>query len=118
MNQKNYLLSVLGLSAIPRIATSLLTFICFPLMIRSMGAESYGTIIYLMAIISTLESFVDFGVSSAAGKAIAEARIKISSFVNEVVKRWARLQFIIATIGFFPLVGLTYLISNIRKRIG
>jgi O-antigen/teichoic acid export membrane protein len=112
MNQKNYLLSVLGLSAIPRIATSLLTFICFPLMIRSMGAESYGTIIYLMAIISTLESFVDFGVSSAAGKAIAEARIKISSFVNEVVKRWARLQFIIATIGFFPLVGLTYLISN------
>jgi O-antigen/teichoic acid export membrane protein len=111
MNEKNYLLSVLGLSAIPRIATSLLTFICFPLMIRSMGAESYGTIIYLMAIISTLESFVDFGVSSAAGKAIAEARIKIPSFLSEVVKKWARLQFSIAIIGFLPLIGMTYLIS-------
>lgn len=112
MNEKNYLLSVLGLSSIPRIATSLLTFICFPLMIRSIGAEGYGIVVYIMAIVATLESFVDFGISSAAGKAIAEARILIPLYIYEVVKRWARLQFLIASVGFFPLVVLTYFISK------
>jgi O-antigen/teichoic acid export membrane protein len=111
LKDKNYLLSVLGLSAIPRIVTSTLTFICFPLMIRALGATNYGIVVYIGAIIGTLESFVDFGVSSAAGKAIAEERETNSKPLNQVIECWAKLQTKVALIGFIPLISATYLIS-------
>lgn len=111
MKDKNYLLSALGLSAIPRIVTSALTFICFPLMIRALGASNYGIVVYIGAIVGTLESFVDFGVSSAAGKAIAESRETNSKPLIQVIEGWAKLQTKVALIGFIPLICATYLIS-------
>ena len=74
MNDSNYLLKVLGLSAIPRLFTSVITLISFPIMLRAVGASEYGLIVYVGATISILESFVDFGVSAAAGKSIADVR--------------------------------------------
>ncbi|HEX7754827.1 MAG TPA: oligosaccharide flippase family protein [Niabella sp.] len=115
MNNRNFLLQVLSLSAIPRIVTSVLTAICFPLMVRSLGAANYGIVIYIGAIISIMESFVDFGVSTAAGKAIAQVRDRSAIFLNKTVVKWAKLQGAVGLIGFAPLLLTTYFLSKNSK---
>lgn len=117
MKDKNYILIVLGINSIPRILTSFLTLISFPILIRSIGSSAYGTVIYLAAIVSTLEAFVDFGISSAAGKSIADARS--FNFLNAelVLLKWAKLQSMVAIIGFLPLLMVTYFLSVNSKTI-
>lgn len=112
MKEKNYLLSVLGISAIPRVLTSLLTLITFPLLIRSLGSSNYGIVIYVGVIVSALESMVDFGISSAAGKSIAKFRELNYLFVRNLINKWAYLQFKSALIGLLPLLFLTLLFTR------
>ena len=76
MAEKNYLLKVIAYSSVPKIITVVLTLISFPLMIRSIGTSDYGLYVYLLSIIAIFESFIDFGISSAAGRAIAREREK------------------------------------------
>lgn len=115
MKDKHYLLSVLGISALPRIITSALTFISFPILIRALGASNYGVIVYLGVIVSTFESFVDFGISSAAGKSIANARSFNFQYAEATLKKWAKLQLKAAVIGFLPLLIMTYIFSKNSK---
>lgn len=113
LKEKNYLLSVLGLSIVPKLVTVSLTLFCFPLMIRSMGIDNYGMVVYITAIIAVLESFVDFGVSSAAGKGIAQSR-EISLYqVRSSIRDWALLQLKCAVWGFLPLMALSYLFLRV-----
>jgi O-antigen/teichoic acid export membrane protein len=109
MSDRHYLAKVLGMSLVPRIFTSALTLISFPILLRAVGASQYGIIVYLGAVIGVLESLADFGVSSAAGKGIAEARARRAAALPAEVLRWARLQAIVALLGSVPVFGFSYL---------
>ena len=78
MIKKHYLLKVIGYSSIPKIITVVFTLVSFPLMIRSLGTENYGVFVYFLSVIAVFESFIDFGISSASGRAIAREREKKS----------------------------------------
>jgi len=118
VSDRHYLLKVLGLSAIPRLGTSCLKLVSYPLMVRALGASELGVVVYIGAVIAVLESFVDFGVSSAAGKEIAVAREASSVSLSLVIQKWARLQTIVALIGLGPLLGATYLVASAGSDIG
>ena len=109
MSDRRYLAKVLGMSLVPRVFTSVLTLISFPILLRAVGASQYGIIVYLGAVIGVLESLADFGVSSAAGKGIAEARARRAAALPADVIRWARLQALVALIGSVPVFGFSYL---------
>jgi len=117
VSDRHYLLRVLGLSAIPRVFTFALTLISFPLMVRALGVREYGIAVFVGAVVQVLDSCVDFGVSSAAGKNLAAARESRPSAVHAEVLLWARLQAIVAVIGFGPLLTFTYLISTTSSTI-
>lgn len=80
-------------------------------MVRALGPSEYGIVVFIGSIIAILESFVDFGVSSAAGKNIAAVRDNRTTALRVEVLRWARLQAVVASIGLVPLLGITYLIA-------
>ena len=81
-------------------------------MIRAVGASKYGVIVYIGAIIAIFESVADFGVSSAAGKAIATARESGVAPLGAVIKKWARLQTITAIGGLLPLLIASYFAAS------
>lgn len=107
-----YLASVLTLSTLPRIVTSLLSVVSYPVMVRAVGPSQLGMLVIISAVIQTLESFVDMGVSSAAGRSIAAARVQGMAVAVRSAARWARLQAVVAFIGLVPLLLVTYLVSR------
>jgi len=111
MTTKHYLIKVIGYSSVPKIITVIFTIVSFPLMIRSLGTEIYGIFIYLLSIIAICESFIDFGISSASGRAIARVR---ESKVNiiEYIKKWMVLQLKVSLIGLVPFILIVYFISD------
>jgi O-antigen/teichoic acid export membrane protein len=119
VNDRHYLISVLGLSAIPRIVTFCLTAVSFPLMVRALGADKYGIMVYLVSIFSFLELFISFSISSAAGKGIAFCRIERAHCLYREVIQWARLQFIVAIITILPVFyfGYLFIINTGTKNI-
>lgn len=112
VENKNFLVKVLGYSALPRVVTACLTFVCFPIMLRSLGAEEYGVVIYMGAIVALFESFVDLGVSSAAGKSIAKYRDSHPEALGAIVLKWSRFQFFVALVGLLPLLAIIYFVSR------
>ena len=109
--KKYYLIKVIGYSSVPKILTVIFTLVSFPLMIRSLGTENYGIYIYLLSIIAIFESFIDFGISSASGRAIAREREKNIN-INNYIKKWLILQFKISSVGIAPFFLIVYLLSN------
>jgi O-antigen/teichoic acid export membrane protein len=109
--ERYYLLKVLGLSTIPRIVTFVLTLVSFPLMVRALGAREYGIYVYLISVMAILESFSDFGVSSAAGKAIAKSRSTSPLYIRSEFLHWVKAQGAVALIGLLPLVMVGYYMS-------
>ncbi len=118
MSDRPYLLNILGLSIVPRVVTSVMTMVSLPLMLRAVGATEFGLIVYVGAIIAVLESFVDGGVSSAAGKAVAVARETRQGSLRAEIMGWVRLQATVAAVGLLPLLGLSYLAASTAPRIG
>jgi O-antigen/teichoic acid export membrane protein len=110
MKQKRYLLTVLGLSAIPRVVTFVLTLASFPLMVRALGAAEYGTVVYLTSIALLLAAFADCGVSQATGKAIAAARIERPELLSAELRRWSKLQVLVALAGLVLTLAAGYLL--------
>ena len=117
MSDRHYLFKVIGLSAAPRFATMGLTMVSFPLMVRALGPGNFGVVVYIGAITIVMESFVDFGVSSAAGKGIAAARETGLLPLAAVVRRWARLQAIVALAGLLPMLFITYHAASTSTQI-
>lgn len=109
LSDRHYLPKVLGLSIGPRLITSVLTLVSFPMLMRAVGAAEYGIIVYLGAVTGVLESLADFGVSSAAGKGVAEARARRPHALSAEVVRWARLQTVVALLGSIPVFAISYL---------
>jgi O-antigen/teichoic acid export membrane protein len=112
MKDKNFLLKVLGLSGVPRVFTFLFTVFSFPIMLRQVGAKEYGIIIFISSIISIFESFADFGVSSAAGKEIANARVHRPNLIIKEIFNWSKFQLRAATIGLIPMAIATYYLAH------
>lgn len=111
MIQKHYLLKVIGYSSIPKIITVIFTFVSFPLMIRSLGTENYGAFVYFLSLIAIFESFIDFGISSASGRAIAREREKKVNII-EYLKRWLFFQIKVSSIGIVPFFLIVYYLSK------
>lgn len=104
MSERHYLLKVLGLSGIPKVVTFGLTIISFPLLIRSLGATEYGVVLMIGAALGIFEVLVDFGVSSAAGKAMASIRAHHPQAIRREFFAWARLQAFFVVFGFGPML--------------
>ena len=111
MVKKYYLLKVIGYSSIPKIITVIFTLVSFPLMIRSLGTANYGAFIYFLSIIAIFESFIDFGISSASGRAIAREREKKVN-INNYIKKWFLFQLKVSSIGIVPFFFIVYYISK------
>jgi len=117
MRNKNYLLNVLTLSALPRIFSSLFSLISLPIMLHEVGAKEYGNVIYYGAVIAILEAFVDFGVSSAAGKELSSARVLRPENLLTEFFMWSRLQLTTSLIGITPLILISYLVISSSDKI-
>ncbi len=111
MIKKHYLLKVIGYSSIPKIITVVFTLVSFPLMIRSLGTENYGVFVYFLSVIAVFESFIDFGISSASGRAIAREREKKVKIL-EYLKKWLLFQIKVSSIGVVPFFFTVYYISK------
>lgn len=110
MSERNYLLKVLSLSGTPKVVTFGLTLVSFPFLIRAMGATEYGTILIINAALGIFEVLVDFGISSAAGKAMASTRANRPEEIRREFFAWARLQVAFIAVGFLPMLLATLLV--------
>lgn len=115
MGQKNFLLKVLGLSAGPRVITSVLSLVTFPIMVKTLGAKEYGLFVFAGSFINILDSVFDFGVASAAGKSIAAYRDKASGEMSLLIRKWLPLQFKVSLLGMIPALVLVWLISTFAE---
>lgn len=115
--EKNYLINILGISFIPKLLTFLLTLVSYPILVRGLGADQYGTVLYIIAIINILEIFIDFGISSAAGKAISEVRATNKSKLKIEIFSWSKLQSMFIVAGFMPMIGGTYYIVQSKQDV-
>jgi O-antigen/teichoic acid export membrane protein len=108
--EKNYLLKVLTLSGAPKLITFGLTLLSFPLVVRALGAENYGTLVFIGSSVALFEVLMDFGVSSASGKAMAEVRTHRPRAITRELYAWARLQVTFVAVGFGPMVLGSYML--------
>ena len=109
---RHYLLSVIGLSSIPRLVTSLLSVISFPIVLRMVGATEYGVFIYVSAMLNLTVLLADAGVAAASGKAIAEARVRGGNAARTELRRCARLQGLVGAVGLVPMIGISWIVAS------
>jgi O-antigen/teichoic acid export membrane protein len=107
-----YLVSVLGFSSVPRLITSVLTLVSFPIVLRAVGAEEYGVFVYATAMLSIVVLFADFGVAAAAAKAIAEARARGQAAARRQLLRCVRLQASVGSIGLIPVAAVSWAVAS------
>jgi O-antigen/teichoic acid export membrane protein len=115
MKEKHYLLKVLGLSGFPRIFSFLFTLLSFPIMLRRVGAAEYGILVYVSSIIAIFECFADFGISNAAGKQIAIARLNRPSLLKKEIYSWVFFQLKASLIGLIPMILATFYLVYTSK---
>jgi O-antigen/teichoic acid export membrane protein len=104
MRDNNYLLKVLSVSIVPKIITFGLTLATIPVVLRNVGAAQYGMLIYIGSALSISEVLIDFGVSAAAGRRLAEIRTRWPGALRREIISWARLQAAFLFGGFVPMV--------------
>lgn len=110
MKDSNYLFKVFGLTGVPRLATFVLSSVTVPIVLRSVGAAQYGIFIYVGAAFSIFEGLIDFGVSSAAGRSLADLRVSKPSALRSEILAWARLQGCFLASGFVPMIFIAHLV--------
>jgi O-antigen/teichoic acid export membrane protein len=108
----HYLLKALGLSALPRLVTFGLTLVSLPLMVRALGAESYGVMVYLQSAAAILEIVAGAGVASAAGREVAAVRSSAPPDVTREIRRWARLQGAMMLFSSLPVLAVGALLVS------
>ena len=89
----------------------ILPLISYPYLIRVVGSENFGIVVYVLSIIAFFRIFVKFGFEMSAVKNIAESdgdKKKLSKIVSSVLT----LQFIFYIIGFIILYMLIQLFSQ------
>jgi len=92
----------------------ILPLISYPYLIRVVGSENFGKVLYILSIIAFFRIFVKFGFEMSAVKNVAEKsddKKELSKIVSSVLI----LQFIFYIIGFLLLLLLMYLIPQFRE---
>lgn len=112
MRDRNYLMKVLGLSGVPKLATFALSLTTIPIVLRSVGAAQYGTFLYVGAAVSIFEVLIDFGVSSAGGRRLAELRVSRPWALRSEILAWARLQATFLAGGFVPMLLIAHAVLD------
>lgn len=88
----------------------LFPLITYPIVIRTVGAEKYGLVVYAHAIISYFIVFINFGFDVSATRKCSENRgdkVKLSSIYSSVILLKASL-FLIALFITIPILFLTH----------
>ena len=117
-SEAHYLIKVLGVSGVPKLATFALSLTTIPIVLRNVGAVQYGTYLYVVAALAICEVLIDFGVSAAAGRRLAELRASYPGALRSDIFAWARLQAVFLAGGFVPMVLVAYLaLSDGRTEI-
>jgi O-antigen/teichoic acid export membrane protein len=112
---RRYLMSVLGFSSIPRLITSVLTLATFPLVVRAVGPSEYGVFVYATAMLNIVILLTDFGVAAAAGKGLAEARLRGPWAAREELVRCVRLQAVVGLVGLIPVLAISWVFVVLSK---
>jgi O-antigen/teichoic acid export membrane protein len=110
MHDRNYLLKVVGLTGIPKLATIALSLTTLPIVLRSVGAAEYGTVLYVGSALSICEVLIDFGVPSAVGRCLAELRVSRPWALRPEIFAWARLQALFLAGGFLPMLLVAHFV--------
>lgn len=116
MGDHNFLYKVLGLSTFPRLFTFGLTLLSFPLMVRGLGANEYGVMVFLTSVTALLELVAGMGVSSAVGKALAECRSSRPEGMAQELRNWAGLQFWVCLVSALPSFLVGYLLVKFSSQ--
>lgn len=79
--------------------------ITFPYLTRVLGPKNYGIMAFVVATISFLQMFVDFGFMLSATKEIAEKRDN-KEFIGEIIGLVIKSKLILISLAFITLTGL------------
>lgn len=112
MRDGSYLIKVLGLSGVPKLVTFALSLTTLPIVLRSVGAAQYGILLYVGAALSICEVLIDFGVSAAVGRCMAELRSSRPQALRPEIFAWARLQAIFLAGGFVPMLLIAHFVLS------
>ena len=116
MSKNKYILETLFYIGFPKIITFLFSLISFPILIRSFGANNYGTVLYISSTIYIFEVLIDFGVPSAAGKSLSIYRVKSPHFIKNEFTTWFKMQLVTILIGVLPLFLVSkYILATTSK---
>jgi len=91
----------------------LLPLITFPYLIRVLGKETYGLVIYAQAIISYLSIFINFGFNISATKDIAINKENYE-VISKIVSSVFLIKIFLFGISIFVFSAIIYIIPNLR----
>lgn len=114
MSDRNYLYRVLGLSALPRVLTFVLSLVSFPIMLRGVGAAEYGVMVYLGSLVSLVELMAGVGVGAALSKRLSECRTSRPAELRVELRAWSRLQVAVCAASVLPVFAL----ATVALRVG
>ncbi|WP_104472343.1 oligosaccharide flippase family protein [Acinetobacter indicus] len=96
-----------------QVSQLLLSFLTFPYLIKTLGMENYGVIVYSQSVIMFLTLIINYGFSATATKDIAESNldeIKIKKIVTSVY--WCKLTLLIPVLIFYAYLVYFFEILN------
>lgn len=82
-----------------RILSSLFPIIALPYLISTIGIENYGVIIFALAVVAYLNTFVDFSFAISAVREISKQQGDYNKIISKVLSTKALLLFIALIIG-------------------
>lgn len=91
-NSSKMLLANFTYLSIIEIIGLLLPLITFPYLIRTIGAQKYGIIVFAQTIVAYLVMIVNFGFNVSATRRISENRHNINK-INEIVNSTSKCKF-------------------------
>jgi PST family polysaccharide transporter len=92
----------------------LLPLVTYPYLIRVLGTETYGVVIFSQAIIMYFSMLINFGFNISATKDVAEYR-KNAKKLNEIVSSVFIIKAFLWIFSFIILVGLILFIPSLQK---
>lgn len=96
-----------------QVSQLLLSFLTFPYLIKTLGMENYGVIVYSQSVIMFLTLIVNYGFSATATKEVAESNldaIKIKKIITSVF--WCKLILLITVLIFYSFLVYFFEILN------
>lgn len=100
--------------SILQIFSILLPLVTYPYLIRVLGAETYGVIIFAQAIVMYFSIVINFGFNISATKDVAENK-RDNIKLNEIVSSVFSIKIILWIISLAVFIGLIIIIPSFKK---